>query len=156
MRKSDGTGYGGYVFGFEAWGLALFLGVMLPNFVWFAVPAPNDVLRAESVTETVDVIGSVCQAAMLAALCLLKKRERPKLRSSPLIIAALVCCAVYWTAWVFYYLGAAGVPTVLALTLPPCGAFVFFALDRKNYIAALFALGFTVCHIIFAAVNFIL
>lgn len=29
-----------YRFGFEVWGLVLFIGIMLPNFVWFAVPAP--------------------------------------------------------------------------------------------------------------------
>ena len=34
-----------YRFGFEPWGLLLFLVVMLPNLIWFAVPAPNDILR---------------------------------------------------------------------------------------------------------------
>lgn len=29
-----------YRFGFQVWGLVLFIGIMLPNFVWFAVPAP--------------------------------------------------------------------------------------------------------------------
>ncbi len=37
----------GYRFGVEVWGLVLFIGIMLPNFVWFAVPAPNDILRGE-------------------------------------------------------------------------------------------------------------
>ena len=47
-----------YRFGFDVWGLLLFLLVMLPNFIWFAVPAPNDILRTESVTPVVDVIAS--------------------------------------------------------------------------------------------------
>ncbi len=47
-----------YRFGFEVWGLVLFIGIMLPNFVWFAVPAPNDILRGESVTEIADIIGA--------------------------------------------------------------------------------------------------
>lgn len=34
-----------YQLGFDPWGLALFLTIMLPNFVWFAFPAPNDMLR---------------------------------------------------------------------------------------------------------------
>lgn len=34
---------GKYRFGFDFWGLILFLLVMVPNFIWFAVPAPNDV-----------------------------------------------------------------------------------------------------------------
>ena len=36
-----------YKLSFEIWGLLLFLIVMIPNFIWFAIPAPNDILRAE-------------------------------------------------------------------------------------------------------------
>ena len=57
-----------YRFGFDLSGLLLFLLVMLPNFIWFAVPAPNDVLRADSVTPVVDVIASVCQVLTVACL----------------------------------------------------------------------------------------
>ena len=34
-----------YKFGFEINGLVLFLVIMVPNFIWFFVPAPNDILR---------------------------------------------------------------------------------------------------------------
>ena len=51
---------GKYGFGFDVAGLILFLLVMVPTFIWMAVPAPNDVLRAESVTPIVDAIGFVC------------------------------------------------------------------------------------------------
>ena len=60
-----------YRFGFDIWGLLLFLLVMLPNFIWFAGPAPNDVLRTESVTPVVDLIASVCQVLTVACLCFL-------------------------------------------------------------------------------------
>ena len=43
-----------YRFGFEFWGLLLFLIIMIPNFIWFAVPVVNDVLRVESVTPVAD------------------------------------------------------------------------------------------------------
>ena len=29
---------GKYKLGFDIWGLLLFLGIMVPNFIWFAVP----------------------------------------------------------------------------------------------------------------------
>ena len=45
-----------YKFGFNIYGLLLFLIIMIPNFIWFAVPAPDDVLRVESVTEMIDTI----------------------------------------------------------------------------------------------------
>ena len=54
-----------YKFGFDIWGLILFLVIMLPNFIWFAVPAPNDILRVESVTKVADAIGSVCQVVRI-------------------------------------------------------------------------------------------
>lgn len=34
-----------YRFGFEFWGLLLFLIIMIPNFIGFAAPVVNDVLR---------------------------------------------------------------------------------------------------------------
>ena len=48
-----------YKLSFDIWGLLLFLIIMIPNFIWFAVPAPNDILRANSITETVDTIENV-------------------------------------------------------------------------------------------------
>ena len=54
---------------FDLRGLALFLVIMLPNFVWFALPAPNDVLRCASVTPTVDFAAQVFQITIVAALC---------------------------------------------------------------------------------------
>ena len=42
---------------------------MLPNLLWFAVPAPDDKLRTDSITGSIDAAGSVLQAAMIFALC---------------------------------------------------------------------------------------
>lgn len=58
-----------YKLHFEFWGLLTFLAVMLPNLIWFAVPAPNDKLRTDSITGAIDAEGSVFQAAMVFALC---------------------------------------------------------------------------------------
>lgn len=41
------------------------------------------------------------------------------------------------------------------LTVSPCLAFIFFAADRKNLLAILFAVVFAVCHLVFAVVNFV-
>lgn len=54
-----------YKFGFDIWGMIVFLIIMLPNFIWFAVPAPNDILRTESITVIIDAIGSICQVLMI-------------------------------------------------------------------------------------------
>lgn len=144
-----------YKLGFEVRGLILFLIIMLPNFIWFPVPAPNDILRAESVTETVDLIGSICQVIMVGALCFLVNKEQSKFKLTPLIIGMIVCVIGYLSSWIFYYCGTANTAVVLALTVFPCAAFLLFALDRKNYIALIPSAGFTVCHLIYGIANFI-
>ena len=144
-----------YRFGFDIWGLILFLMVMLPNFIWFAVPAPNDVLRTESATPIIDAIASVCQVLTVACLCFVINKERGKLRFSLLVIATMVCVIVYYIGWLLYYTGIVNVWVILLLTIPPCLAFILFAADRKNLPAVVFATAFAVCHLIFAIMNFI-
>ena len=91
-----------YRFGFDPWGLVLFLFVMLPTFIWLAVPAPNDVLRTESVTPVADTIATVCQALFVACMCFLINTGRSKRRFSPWIVASILCVAVYYIGWVLY------------------------------------------------------
>ena len=145
-----------YKFGFDISGLILFLLVMAPTVIWLAVHAPNDVLRAESITPVVDTIGSVCQFLAIACLCCVINKERGRLRLSPLVVASIACVVVYWLGWVLYYRGIANAWVILLLTLPPCAAIILFGADRKNLLAVLLASGFTVCHLIFAMMNFIL
>ncbi len=144
-----------YRFGFDPWGLLLFLLVMLPNFIWFAVPAPNDILRTDSVTPVVDAIGSVFQVLTVACLCFVIHNDRSKLRFSPLIITAIVCVAIYYIGWALYYTANVSPTVILLLTVPPCLAFILFAADRKNLPAVVLAAGFTVCHLIFGVVNYL-
>lgn len=57
-----------YKIGIDIWAIILFLAIMFPNFVWFAVPAPNDILRQESITPVMDSVASVCQVLFVALL----------------------------------------------------------------------------------------
>lgn len=145
-----------YKMGFDIWGLLLFSLIMLPNFYWFAVPAPDDILRAESVTGAFDTIASICQVLMVVSLCVFVNKDSKKLSITPLIIAVLISIFLYFTGWIFYYNGVTNAVVVLALSIFPCLAFLFFAVDRKNMIAVVPTLIFTICHIIYAVVNFII
>lgn len=145
-----------YRFGFDIMGLVLFLIVMIPNFIWFAVPAPNDILRNESVTALVDTIGSICQVLFVGFLCVIINKEKNKLHFSPLIILTVICIILYFTGWILYYNGITNSLVIIILTLSPCLAFIFFALDRKNIIAVVPAVCFTICHLIYGVVNFVL
>lgn len=145
-----------YQFRFQPGALLLFLLVMAPTFFWLAVPAPNDILRDESVTPALDTAGSTLQVLFIAALCLLARKGLKKHPHSPLLFCAVLCVLLYYAGWAFYYLGSTNTLVVLLLTLPPCAVFLVYAVYRRNIIALVPAAGFTLCHILYAAVNFIL
>ena len=65
-----------YKIGFDIWGLIVFIIIMLPNFIWFAVPAPNDILRKKSVTVVIDAIATICQVLMIFSLCVFINTEK--------------------------------------------------------------------------------
>lgn len=144
-----------YKLTFDIWGFLLFLLIMIPNFIWFAVSAPNDVLRTSSITETIDTIASVCQALMVAALCFFRNREAAKLCATPMVFISAGCCFLYFLSWIVYYLGIVNAIVVLGLTISPSLAFLFYAINRKNRIAMIPISIFTICHLIYGVANFI-
>lgn len=145
-----------YKLSFDIWGLLLFLIIMIPNFIWFSVPAPNDVLRADSVTKVVDTIASICQVLMVIALCIFVNRSSCKFRITPLMIVVIICVLLYFASWIGYYLGIVNAVIILGLTVSPCLAFMFFAIDRRNMIAVVPISIFLFCHLIYGIVNFII
>ena len=142
-----------YRFGFDAGAAALVAAVMLPNFYWFGVPAPNDVLRGASVTPAIDAMGSVFQAQMIGLLCVLKNTAAGK--RTMLLWGVAVCYGIYCAAWIAYYRGIVTPAVILALCLAPCLAFGFYAADRKNGPAQISLAGFAICHMIYGMVNFL-
>lgn len=141
--------------GFDPRGLALFLIIMLPNFIWFALPAPNDILRSESRTAALDAAASAFQVFTVVSLCFIinQSGKKPKKGFAAGIAAAVT---LYFVGWACYYAGIANAAVVLDLTLAPCAAFILFSASRKNAPALISAAVFSICHLISAAINFIL
>lgn len=75
---------------------------------------------------------------------------------TPWIAAVIICCLLYFASWAGYYAGITNKVIILGLTVFPCLAFMLFAIDRKNKIAVLPIFIFTICHLIYGVVNFIL
>lgn len=144
-----------YKFGFDIWGLILFLIIMIPNFIWFAVPAPNDILRNTSITEKFDIIASICQVLMITCLCTLLNRNRNKFRNKPLITTVMICCILYFISWIFYYIGIVNALVILGLTISPCMAFLIYSIERKNMVAIVPTVVFTICHLLYGIINHI-
>lgn len=145
-----------YKFGFQIWGLVLFLIVMIPNFIWFIIPAPNDILRATSITPKVDMVASVFQVIMVVLLCVITNKKATKLSFSKWIFMCFICLVLYFINWGLYYFGIVDSVIVLGLTILPCLVFLFYSIDRKNYIAIVPTIIFTICHLLYGIENFII
>lgn len=145
-----------YKLGFDVWGLLLFLVIMIPNFIWFVVPAPNDILRTESVTPIVDSIGNIFQILFVSILCMLKRKDLERLKISKLIIMTIVAVGLYYVGWVAYYIGITNPVIIILLTIPPCASFGLYAIDRKNVLALIPIIVFTFCHIVYGVGNYII
>lgn len=145
-----------YRIGFDIRGVILFLTVMLPNFIWFAFPAANDVLRNESMTPALDTVASVYQAVMVASLCFMINKARPKPMNRALLTGTGILIILYYAGWCLYYAGNASPAVILDLCIAPCLAFILFSAAGKNLPAMLSAGIFAVCHLVYGIVNFIL
>lgn len=146
-----------YKLGFEIGALLLFIVLMIPNGIWFLVPAPNDVLRIDSLTPAFDIVASISQVIFILSLCFVVRKNCPPIKfTSYFMILVILSCCLYYFSWIVYYIGLVNPLVILGLTLSPCMAFLFQALDRKNNLAVIPILIFTLCHIVYGFVNFIL
>jgi CHASE2 domain-containing sensor protein len=145
-----------YQFGFCGWGLLLFFLIMVPNFIWFLVPAPHDILRQDSMTPLIDTIASICQVIMIAAITLLVRRDVQKVTmGSKWLWFCVAAILGYFICWGGYYLGYTNDFVLISLSILPCIAFLTFEVERKNWIAIIPTLAFTVLHTIYCLVNFV-
>lgn len=145
-----------YKLTFDPWCLILFLIIMIPNLIWFIIPAPNDILRISSTAEVFDILSSIFQVLMLITLCFFKNTKSETIRFSLLIIVTSVCCLLYFGSWILYYSGITNSFIILSLASLPCLAFLLFDIDRKNWLALIPIFIFSTCHIISGLINFII
>lgn len=144
-----------YKFGFDIWALVLFALIMLPNIIWFCVPSQNDILRNESTTQVLDVIVTVFQVIMLATLCMFKNVNAEKIKFSLFFILSTIFGLLYYVCWVLYYANVVYAVVLLGMCILPCCAFVFYALDRKNYFALIPIVVFCILHLTSTVINFL-
>lgn len=145
-----------YKLSFDIGALTLFVVIMLPNLIWFAMPAPDDILRGESSTPHIDVVSAVFQILMIGILCFVKNKHTCSNGVSTTIIVSVIFCIFYYVSWILYYLSIIHIANIISLTITPCLAFMFFAIARKNYIATIPIFVFSICHLTHAVVNFAL
>ncbi len=144
-----------YKFAFNLWAIILFLAMMLPYVYWFIIPAPNDILRTKSVTPILDNVASICQTITIALLCLIQRNDVGRLRWSSTVLCTVIWYVTYIVTWFFYYQGNTHSIIIVLLCLMPCLALGSYMMDRKNYLAILPLLLFSICHLLHGILNFI-
>ena len=128
---------------FNGYGLLLFMLIMIPNFIWFAIEAPNDILRIESITPTIDLIASIFQIIMVICFCFTKNKN------NKIGISSLITLFLYFFCWVFYYFGVVNSIIIIGLCLFPCLSFFAYGFKIKNWIAIIPTFIFTVLHLLY-------
>lgn len=128
---------------FDWRGLVLFLLIMIPNVIWFACPAPDDVLRHATDHKMLDSIMSVVQIAMVGSLCISGKQKRNSWQQYTTIFLFVL---LYYGCWILYYLTAANAMILWGLTIFPCLAFLLLARAEENRPALFLTILFTICH----------
>ena len=144
-----------YKIGFDVLGLLLFLIIMTPNFIWFAVPTSNDILRNESLTPMIDMIASIFQVIMVISLCIIKNKQCQKSMEKTWFKWIVIAIIIYFVGWILYYLGIVNSVIILDLCIAPCVAFIILSIDRKNIIALIASIIFMICHVLYGIMNFI-
>lgn len=134
---------------FNIYGLLLFILIMIPNFIWFMIKAPNDILRAESITPTMDLIASVFQVIMVICLCFSKDKN------NKIGISSIVSLILYFVCWVLYYFGVVNNIVIIGLCLLPCLSFLIYGIRIKNWIVIIPTIVFTILHLLYGVINFI-
>ncbi len=145
-----------YKFGFNISAVVIFALIMLPNIVWFFVPAKNDILRNETSTQVLDVFVTIFQITMLAVLCVIENVNANKIKISPFIILSATFGLIYYVCWILYYNGIVHETVLLGLCIFPCCSFLFYGIDRKNYIALVPISVFAVLHLVSTVINFLI
>ena len=145
-----------YRFGFDFWALGLFAIIMIPNIVWFCVPAQNDILRGDSANEALDTAATVFQVIAVAAFVVIANKYRKRLNpASPFFLGTVLCLVIYIAAWVCYYCGKTNAFVIIFLALFPCLALGFFEIERKCYPALIPTAVFAVLHLVSSCINFL-
>lgn len=142
--------------GADVRGLILFAAILLPNLIWFTLPAPNDILRGESQTVLLDGFASAFQVLTVFFMCAFIRKNAPKKILIPAAVTISLFVLLYYMAWIVYYRGFIQSAILMILAVAPCAVLIIFSGVRKNAFALIPAVVFAVCHVSSALINFML
>jgi len=137
-----------YKFGFSVWGFGLFLLIMVPNIVYFCVPAYRGGLDGDNVV--LDTVASVFQAIGLMLLFFIVRREKDQKLFKTGVTLAAFFFAIYLIAWIFYFCSYRNSAVVISLAVFPCLSLLSFSIGEKNRFSLTVLRIFSILHIVSA------
>lgn len=139
--------FGNYKIGFDLWGFILFAVLMIPNIVYWCLPAFND-LGGNALLDFIALFFEVPSIVFLIVM----KRKHPERRHlfDSLYIMTAAMVLFYYVAWIVYFCGFNQLNVILFLTVCPCAALLLYELERKNLLALFPTAVFSVLHIVSA------
>ena len=102
------------------------------------------------------MIASVFQVVMIVALCIIINKYRQKPMKKVVFRGIVILLALYYIGWCLYYAGIINLAVILDLSLAPCLAFILFSMSRKMQLRYYQRLYFTLCHVLYGIINFII
>ena len=140
-----------YKIGLDFWALVLFALIMLPNIVYWCIPAFSD-LDVNSATDTAARVFQVIGVALLLFLVQKPQEKKQASEKKPffdsLFMMVTLLLLLYYAAWIIYFCGTLNVAILLFLAGCPCIALALFALERRNFFALVPLIVFSVLHIV--------
>lgn len=143
-----------YYYSFD-WKALIFIILMhIPSVLWAVLAGADDPLRVESLTTEFDIAGLIAEILMICSLIGLRSTREAEYPLLPVIVATILCAVAYYAGWGMYLMGHQGHLVITALAVSPCLALAGYSIFRRNHIALVLSVIFTMCHLIYAVVNF--
>ncbi|MFK5636095.1 MULTISPECIES: hypothetical protein [unclassified Ornithinimicrobium] len=130
---------------------------VIPNILWIILPpVPSSLFANDSGLPFVEVVGTVCQALMIAVLILVVSTRKQSTANKVVTGAVgLVCLTGYLLLWVWYFTAPITQVLLLMMAVLPSVYFVCVGLYLKNYPSLIPSTLFAVIHISSTAAQYI-
>lgn len=133
--------------GFEICGFILAVAILLPNLIWYYIPAPVDPLRdTVSYTSPIGIATTVLRllAALTATFTVNLDSRAPHFGAASIIILAFG--GMYYVGWLLYYMGVASYVAVVFVTIPAFIMLTTLAIDRSNIFSLVLCIAYGSVH----------
>ena len=142
-----------YYFGFSWYGFIVFLLPMLPNILYFLIPASTESGKNENSHLVLDILEHGSQAIFIFLLIFVISRQTTEILC-PYTIIMVISLFIYFVLWIFCFTGKANLIILLGMAVLPVVYFILAEMWLHNYLAILPTAFFGIAHVIITYIDF--